>query len=272
MYKDVVSVIVRFHDVSKLALLERSIQSLHAQVGVAVQPIVVAQRFAAGQLDALQVAVHRQWYFTGQPEPEILNLDDGGSHDARSDLLNLGIRRHQELGNRYLAFLDYDDLMYTHAYATLIEALNASGAAIAFASVEVASVISLKDYEFVYGLSRPYKGRNKLDLVRNNFCPLHSYLLDTTALPPEELYFRGDLCRLEDYDFLLRVAGCNPCDFSKLDVSIGLYMMRTDGTNSTPLGEGPVAKREKGNHWKDSAARLSALRSKYEIKFFACDL
>ncbi|HVI57339.1 MAG TPA: hypothetical protein VM619_00490 [Luteimonas sp.] len=271
MYKDVVSVIVRFHDVGKLALLERSIQSLHAQAGVMLQPIVVAQRFSARDLEVLRAAVRRQWFFSGLPEPEILNLDDGSSHDARSDLLNLGIRRHRELGNRYLAFLDYDDVMYTHAYATLIEALDTSGAAIAFASVEVANVVSLKDYEFVYGLSRPYKGRNKIDLVRDNFCPLHSYLLDTSALQPEDLYFRADLCRLEDYDFLLRVAGRNPCDFSKLGTSIGLYMMRTDGTNSTPLGEGPVGRRETGSHWKDSAARLSALRSSYEIKFFASD-
>lgn len=271
MYEDLVSVIVRFHDIGKLALLERSIQSLHAQVGVRVQPIVVAQRFAGADLDALRAAVHRQWFFSGQPVPEIINLVDGSTHDARSDLLNFGVERHLALGNRYLAFLDYDDVMYTHAYATLAGALQSSGAAIAFASVEVANVVSLKDYEFVYALSKPYKGRNKMDLLRNNFCPLHSYLLDTRKLQPEELHFNGDLNRLEDYDFLLRVAGRNPCDFSKLGTNIGLYMMRTDYSNSTPVGEGPVTERETGSHWKDSAARLAAARSSYEIKFYASD-
>ncbi|QOW24165.1 hypothetical protein INQ43_10700 [Lysobacter sp. H23M47] len=262
---------MRFHDVSKLMLLERAIQSLHAQVGVVLQPIIVTQRFTMPELEILQAAVRRQWYFSNLPTPQILNLDDGSAHDARSDLLNMGVQCHLQLGNRYLGFLDYDDVMYTHAYRTLVGALNASGAALAFATVEVANVVSLKDYEFVYGLTKPYRGRNKLDLIKENFCPLHSYLLDCSRLNPEELYFRADLNRLEDYDFLLRVAGSNPCDFSKLGTSVGLYVMRSDGTNSTPHGDGPVTLREQGTHWKDSAARLGALRSTYEVRFFACD-
>lgn len=271
MQDQVVSVIVRFHDIARLGLLERAIQSLHAQTGICVQPIVVAQRFTAPEMEAMTAAVDRQWFFDEHRPPVVLNLDEGGDHDARSDLLNLGIERHLQLGNRYLAFLDYDDIMYSHAYRTLAGALEASGAAIAFATVEVARVVALRDYEFVYELSKPYKGRNKSDLIAHNFCPLHSYLLDTSRLQPGELYFRSELTRLEDYDFLLRVAGRNPCDFSKLPTSIGLYIMRNDGTNSTPQGEGPVTEREVGTQWKDSAALLSTLRAGYEIRFFASD-
>lgn len=271
MRDQVVSVIVRFHDIARLGLLERAIQSLHAQSGMRVQPIVVAQRFSASEMVALLAAVDRQWFFDEHPSPVLLNLDDGRDNDARSDLLNLGIERHLKLGNRYLAFLDYDDIMYSHAYRTLAEALEASGAAVAFATVEVARVVALQDYEFVYELSKPYKGRNKIDLVANNFCPLHSYFLDTSRLQPEELYFRPELTRLEDYDFLLRVAGRNPCDFSKLNTTIGLYVMRNDGTNSTPHGYGPVTERETGAQWKESAALLAKLRAGYEIRFFASD-
>jgi hypothetical protein len=271
MYNNVVSVVVRFHDISRVSLLERAIQSLHAQVGAKVQPIIVTQRFSVEDLRLLETSIRRQWYFSDQPQPEILNFSDDGSYDARSDLLNAGIQRHLKLRNRYLAFLDYDDVMYTHAYATLMDALCTSGAAIAFATVEVANVVAFKDYEFVYALSKPYKGKDKFDLIKDNFCPLHSYLLDTSKLQAEELYFRSDLNRLEDYDFLLRVAGRHPCDFSKLSTSVGLYVMRTDGTNSTPHGVGSVAERETGDHWKNSTKRLTELRSSYEIKFFACD-
>lgn len=270
-FKEVVSTIVRFHDVTRIALLERAIQSLHGQTGAKVQPIIVLQRFSEEAAAVVRDAVSRQWFFTDQPVPEIINCAGDGSQDMRSALLNRGVERHLKLKNRYLAFLDYDDVMYSHAYRILVEALQSSGAAIAFASVEVARVVSLKDYEFVYELSKPYRGKNKLDLMKDNFCPLHSYLIDTSRVEARELRFREELSRLEDYDFLLRVAGRNPCDFSSLDKNIGLYILRTDGTNSTPNGEGSVTERESGDDWKTSTSRLSALRSSYEVRFFASD-
>jgi len=271
MAKECVTTVIRFHDIEKVALLERAIQSLHAQADVLVQPVIVAQRFTLDQMRQLDAAVRRQWYFDGLPEPQILNFTDPGDFDARSMLLNHGIARHLELDNRYLAFLDYDDLLYTHAYRTLTKALRSSGAVIAFATVELAKVISLKDYEFVYSLSTPYTGRNKIDLIKDNFCPLHSYVVDTSKLRPDELYFQKELVRVEDYDFLLRIAGRHPCDFSNIGTRIGLYMMRTDGTNSTPGGMGSVTERETGTAWKDSINRLNGLRPEYEIKFFASD-
>jgi hypothetical protein len=267
----VVSVIIRIHDISGLPRLERAVQSLHAQDGVRVQPIVVAQRLPEADLDTMRRAIVRQWFFDGLPDPVVIGFDDGGTGDARSALMNAGIQEHLRIGNRYLGFLDHDDLMYTHAYRVLTDALRASGTAIAFASVELADVVPLADYEFVVGMSNPYRGANKLDLIRDNFCPLHSYLLDTTRVDPELLYFNQDLVRVEDYDFLLRVAGRYPCDFTSLSTKIGLYFRRADGSNSTPLGIGPVTAREPGDEWKNSLATLNRLRAEYPVHFFASD-
>jgi hypothetical protein len=266
-----VSVVIRIHDVGGLPRLERAIQSLHAQDGVRAQPIVVAQRLPQLDLEAIRVAVGRQWFFEGLPEPIFINLEDGGSGDARSTLMNLGIEEHLRSGNRYLGFLDHDDLLYSHAYRVLTDRLAKSGAAIAFASVEVADVIPLADYEFVFGMNNPYRGRNKMDLIRDNFCPLHSYLVDTSRVDSELLSFNPGLVRVEDYDFLLRVAGRYPCDFQSLDTKIGLYFRRADGSNSTPLGVGPVTAREPGNEWKQSLAKLNRLRAEYPVQFFASD-
>jgi len=269
--REVVSAVVRFHDPAALAKLERAIQSLHAQTGVQVQPIVVTQRFDQRNFEKTREAVRRQWFFDWLPEPVVVNYEDGGSADARSALMNLGIDRHRDLGNRFLGFLDYDDLLYSHAYHVLMRPLLESDVAVAFASVEMGHAVGLYDYDFVYDMSYPFQGKNKLDLVRDNFCPLHSYLVDCAKVPAQELYFRDELSRVEDYDFLLRVAGPNPCDFSAIGRRIGVYLMRADDSNSTPRHDGSAADLEKLSIWQGNRERLDRLRSGYRIRFFASD-
>lgn len=268
---EVVSAIVRFHDPAGLAKLERAIQSLHAQNGAVVQPIVVTQRFDKRAFQRTRDAVLRQWFFDWLPEPLVENFEDGGEGDARSALMNLGIERHRSLGNRFLAFLDYDDLLYSHAYRTLMRPLLNSDVAVAFASVEMGHAVGLHDYDFVYDMSYPFLGRNKIDLVRDNFCPLHSYLVDCAKVKARELYFRSELSRVEDYDFLLRVAGPSPCDFSGIGRRIGVYLMRSDDSNSTPSHDGSAADLEKQSVWKRNRDSLDRLRSGYPVQFFASD-
>jgi len=266
-----VGTVMRLHDPECIPKLELALQSLHGQVGVRVQPIVVTQRFDDAALAAVQSAVERQWFGSARPKPVVINVRDGDSGDIRSKLMNEGIRSSLATGNRFLAFLDYDDLLYSHAYKILARPLVEGAAAISFARVEVARAVALHDYDFIHRLDNPYLGQNKLDLLRDNFCPLHSYLVDTSKVPHSELYFRQDLNRLEDYDFLLRVAGRYPCDFSHLNVNIGLYIMRSNGSNSTPIGNGTFSDLEKVRFWTQNRQRLSVLRASYEVRFFASD-
>jgi len=268
---DVVSVIVRFHDIRELPKLERAIQSLHAQTDAVIQPIVVTQRFNSSDIEATSRAVARQWFFDWLPAASVVNYSDEGMGDARSDLMNLGIQRHLKLGNRFLAFLDYDDILYTHAYKILKRPLLETQVAVSFAGIEMAHAVGMRDYDFIYDMSYPFVGKNKMDLVKDNFCPLHSYLIDCSKIDPGELYFRSELNRVEDYDFLLRVAGPNPCDFSALGCRIGIYIIRSDHSNSTPSNNGSEEDREKQKVWKRNRDRLDALRSTYQVKLFASD-
>lgn len=214
--KDAVSTILRMHDPRALGNLSRALQSLHAQVEMCVSPIVVTQRFTRAEFEAVRATVEREWFFSWQAHPVLINYE-GSLPDARSALLNVGLRRHAELQNRYVAFLDYDDFLYSDAYKHLSARLRHTDSVIAFGGIELVKVVPLHDYDFVYEVSHPFTGKNKLDLIRDNFCPLHSYLIDTTKVSPEELYFREELTRVEDYDFLLRLAGRYPCDFSNLE-------------------------------------------------------
>ncbi len=269
---EVVSAIVRFHDPAGMARLERAIQSLHSQTDILVQPIVVTQGLDGSDLAEVRERVNRQWFFEWMPSPVVLSHPDRSGRDIRSDLINLGIEEHQRRSNRYLAFLDYDDLLYTHAYKTLTESLSATAAAVAFAGMEMAHAVGLKDYDFIYEMSKPFKGKNKLDLVHENFAPLHSYMVDCTKVSAQELRFRSELSRVEDYDFLLRVAGPNPCDFSKMSVCIGAYLQRSDDSNTTPKGVDTPEDKIKQDAWKANRDILNSLRSTYEIKLFASDL
>lgn len=268
---ETISTIVRFHDTDMLPALERAVQSLQGQVGVKVQPIIVTQRLGEEAFNIAVSAVKRQWFFRGLAEPQFINFQDGGSGDARTKLLNTGIRTHHELGNRYLAFLDHDDVLYTHAYSQLQSCLASSDVAFAFAMIERAKTIPLHDYDFTYQMDRPFRGASKLDLLKENFSPIHSYMVDTSKVLDSELSFNESLTRLEDYEFLLRVAARYPCDFSLMKRVIGLYCMRVDERNSTPLGSGSKLDVDKEREWDLQRRLLATLRSKFEIKFFASD-
>lgn len=269
--KDVVSTIVRFHDLKMIRSLERAVQSLQGQMGVCVQPIVITQRMDDDHHRQVIEAVKRQWFFSDLAEPLFISFHDGKQDDARTRLLNAGVDAHWQTGNRYLGFLDCDDVLYSHAYSTLRERLNSSSAAFAFATVERAKVVPLHDYDFIYAMDRPFRGDNKLQMLKDNFSPIHSYLLDTSKLTEGELRFNEELSRLEDYEFLLRVASKYPCDFSMTKRSIGLYVFRSDGRNSTSQGLGTAADLEKEIEWKRQRGLLESLRSKYEVKFYASD-
>lgn len=271
MDKFKVSVITRFHDIKYIKYLERAIQSLHGQTNVQVMPVIVLQGFSQDELNSVMDMLNSNWFFPEHLEPQIVNFRCDKGVDVRSHLLNEGIKEHLSSKNRFLAFLDYDDVLYSHAYDLLAQTLDCSGSAIGFATVEVANVIPFYDYDFVYEMTTPYVGENKLDLLKENFCPLHSYLLDTDKLDPSELFFREDLNRVEDYEFLLRIAGKNSCNFKNLGKKIGCYFMRSNGTNTTPDFGEPEKDSDKLKIWKDCVEKLNKYKAEVEVKFFASD-
>jgi len=266
-----VSCVVRFHDISCIDYLERALHSLHSQVDVAVKPIIVLQRFSVDEQKDIEALVERNWYFSCHQQPSIINFQDDLPKDARSKLMNLGIECHLESGNEYLAFLDYDDFLYSQAYKTLVETLENKVAVIAFATVELAKVVPMVGHDFMFEMSKPFVGSNKLDLLRDNFCPLHSYVINTDRISKEFLFFREEMSRVEDYEFLIRVAGNHPCDFTNLDTSIGCYVMRSDGSNTTPKRDGSDDDKEKVGVWKQNVNLLNKLKTETEVKLFASD-
>ncbi len=233
---DMIDTIVRFHDVRRLAELKRCVFSLVGQTYQPVRIVLVLQRFTGEQIEAVEEALAPLLEGRDTPRLSIVNLTEPEPADARSVLLNLGIQNAQ---GKYLAFLDYDDVLYPEAYAMMIGRLKETGAAIAFAKVRVMRVDVYN--EFLYTKEQvvpPFSGSDLLDLFHNNYCPLHSYVIDRSQIPSEMLTFMTAMTLEEDYELLLRICATFPSDFTLIGTTIGDYYYKTDGSNTVPVSGG----------------------------------
>jgi len=231
-----IDTVVRFHDPRRLAELKRCVFSLAGQTYRPLRIVVVLQRFRAHDVDAVEQALAPLLDGHDAPQLAVVNLTDPEPADARSVLLNIGV---QSATGRYLAFLDYDDVLYPEAYEMMIGRLKDTGAAIAFAKVRVMRVDVYQ--QFFYTRERvipPFSGADLLDLFHNNFCPLHSYVIDRSQVPPDMLNFVTTMTMEEDYDVLLRICAAFVSDFTLIETDIGDYYYKTDGSNTVPVSGG----------------------------------
>lgn len=231
-----IDTVVRFHDLRRLAELKRCVFSLVGQTYRPLRIVLALQRFRGEEIDAVEQAMAPFIEGRDAPQLAIVNLTDPEPADARSVLLNLGV---QNATGKYIAFLDYDDVLYPEAYEMMIGRLKDTGAAIAFAKVRVMRVDVYN--EFFYTKERvnpPFSGADLLDLFHNNFCPLHSYVIDRSQLPADMLSFVTTLTMEEDYDVLLRICGTFLSDFALIETDIGDYYYKTDGSNTVPVSGG----------------------------------
>lgn len=223
------SVIIRFHQKERLGFLEEAIFSLAIQDWHDLEVMVVIQN-GTDELRHTVVDIINRQPWPRQPVYKILLVPIAQGVDGRSTLMNQGIANAR---GRYLAFLDDDDFVYQHGYATLIEQLVAGGRVIAVGGCRRANIQREGDHWFVKSKDDFFSwGRSRLDLFRENFVPIHSYVIDRSRLDSFELYFDDACPPLEDYDFLLRLFDTVEPDFSQLDVPVCEYRIRLDGSNS----------------------------------------
>lgn len=226
-------IIVRFHDPSRIRELDRALFALANQFHRPTSVNIVTQRFSAEQLRAVESCLNAYRLLPDPISVHLSNYENSYPADARSALLNLGIRASS--GGRYLAFLDYDDVIYPEAYALLINQLRSGDAAISFGGI-VCKHCQVSDFAIVVtSRENRFQGRTLLDLFQANFCPLHSFVIDKSRVSIDDLYFNESLNRAEDYDFLLRLCAKYRSDFSLVATIIGDYYFKNDGSNTTAL-------------------------------------
>lgn len=196
-----ISVITRFHDIKGLRQLDEMLFSLVGQDGVSLKSLILGQSIdekALAQIDSLCGRYKK------------LGLDVrffnqkfvGGELDRRSELLNRGLAL---IDTQYVAFLDFDDVVYPSCYSRLIRRLKATNCAIAFAGVVRADRFTTGGGPYTVSKSRMYAGLPKARFFIDNQYPIHSYVVDMSSIDRKDLYFDDGVCRNEDYGFLYRI-------------------------------------------------------------------
>jgi Glycosyl transferase family 2 len=250
-----IDVVVRFHDVRRLAELDRAVFSLVTQRYRPMHVLLAVQRFAAEEIASTRAALAPLLSIDDAPTVTILNWDQREPQDARSALINLGI---QAARGRYLAFLDYDDVLYPEAYEMLICRLRKTGAAIAFGGISVRDVQVFDAYLRTMNRTFPFSGTGLLDLFSGNFCPIHSFVIDRSRIAVQHLFFEPLMTKNEDYDFLIRVCAQYPADFSLVKTYIGAYNTKTDGSNTILTESSSTATRF--GSWRDAESFIEGRR------------
>jgi glycosyltransferase involved in cell wall biosynthesis len=223
------SVVLRSNSARRLAFLDLALASVTDQGWPQIEVLVMLQSPSPAFADGVEALLKR---IAGRPGLTCRAIPvpiDGGC-DGRARLLNAGV---EAASGRYLAFLDDDDVVYPGGYAVLIgqlrsnpdAALAAGGCMLADAEVvgESVRVRSARPGPFGWG-------RSKLDLMSENFIPIHSFVLDRDRCDGNSLVFRDEAIPLEDYDFLLRFARDHGFDLTQASIPVCEYRLHAGNT------------------------------------------
>lgn len=222
----IISIIIRTMP-GREKFLDKCLFVLTGQTYNNMQPIVVVQKLK--EEDSLEeikkiISVWKN-YFTNN----IVLLSHTSERDARSKSLNLGIDKAE---GQYLAFLDDDDKLYPHHYSLLIKKLKETNYGWCYSDVVLAKY---NQFGQLIARTLPFKreGYSFLKHLCGNFIPIHSFVIDRHRVK-DIGKIDESLDRIEDYDFLLRLAFKNePLYVENISSE---YCVRSDGSNTTVLG------------------------------------
>lgn len=255
---DMVSTILRFHDSENLSMLDQALFSLANQTYRNVQAIVVIQNGSESLAGRVSELIQLQTFamstrngYTSLPlhsNSRTLCAMEVGRHrvisvrvpaqlDGRAILLNEGLNYAQ---GRFLGFLDYDDVLYEDAYEVLVGRLNDYAFPVAVGGCRKAYLSTQSDGRFYIESKESFlpsgdTPKSKIDLLVDNFIPIHSFLLDRYRIDQSELAFVEGMNCLEDYELLLRLISKYDFDFQLLYHPVCEYRIRLDGSNTTPF-------------------------------------
>ncbi len=229
-----VDTIIRMHDVCLVQECDRALFSIYHQTYALVRPIIVTQGFDGESLQKVKALATRYDWETKGAGIIILNVPNSGGKDIRSRLLNAGL---DAATGRFLSVLDSDDYLYGTAIQWLVSNLQNGKYAIAFGDIALKNISIVAEAPFTFSRETGvYKGDGLKDLMNENFCPIHSFVMDRSAIASADLFFEESIARLEDYDFLIRICSQYPANFSSRTKVVGVYNWKADGSNSTLVG------------------------------------
>lgn len=230
--ENTLSVIIRSHKEERLSLLDETLFSLAIQYWEDIEIIIALQNGTEDFKNKVIKLIEKQ-PFHHNSKFQVITVNIPPNFDGRSSLLNHGINCAK---GRYIAFLDDDDFVYQHCYQTLITQLRTSTYPIVIGGCRTAQIKDEFGNSYIEKKENPFNwGNSKLDLITDNFIPIHSYVIDRTRIAQTDFYFDENFSLLEDYEFLLRLASKYEFDFTVFNNIVCEYRLHSD--NSLPFSE-----------------------------------
>lgn len=221
-----ITTIVRFHKSAKQAELINALYVLYAMADCQVTPLIAAQDLTEQQISDLKKAL-TQFKFPPSSEPVIdLYRSENGHEDLRSKMLNQSLKK---VNTKYVAFLDFDDLLLPCAYSALINRLQSTGKAVTFG--RVFSTLYRSADELLLNRKKEYEfGNSYEDYINNNFAPIHSLVIDLEKVDLTSIHFHEQHKYMEDYYLMLQVISKENTDWESLNQNlyIGDYVHSLD--------------------------------------------
>jgi lipopolysaccharide biosynthesis protein len=260
-----VTTIVRVHNGENFKMIKNALLCLLGMQGCVVQPLIAAQDLNELQKNELNEIINNYpWDISNKPILKFFE-SDSKNKDLRSKMLNESLK---EVKNRYIAFLDYDDLLFSTAYEWLLKRLYVSNKAIAFGRVYVAQYdnhlqrILLREKTYEYGGTY----REFLDI---NHAPIHSIMLDLSKLDISKIKYYDNQIYLEDYFLTLQLVKENNTDWEglKQNYYLGDYIHNKD--NSQTLAITSLEEKQKiinSKNYIKSEKRICKLKKSIKIR------
>lgn len=261
---DKVSTIIRFHRGGNATLLENAIFSLLAQTGCYVQPCLAIQDMSDEEVAQLEAWLAELPWSEGYQPVIRRYASTPNNPDLRSLMLNDTLK---SVGSGYAAFLDYDDILFPHAYRTLLERVKASGKNASFARVYSTTVDAangrILKREKIYNFGSTYD-----EFLLRNLTPLHSILLNLDRIDLNSISYFDDMKYMEDYYLTLQLFTPASTDWASLkgDEFIGDYIHRQgDDSNTLAITDSDkINSLLKDEHYCLCEARICALRQRLQ--------
>jgi hypothetical protein len=261
---NVVTTIIRFHKSGSITVLENALYSLLAQVDCDVQPIIAVQDLTAEMLTELSTMLSTIPF---KAECTV-KIKEYYSDDSCPDLRSLMLNQELRLANtRYVAFLDYDDILFPHAYHWLLGRLKKTGKNASFGliytTISNLSEQKIKQRTVVYDYGKSFS-----DFFYGNHTPIHGFMLDISKIRVQEIEFFKCMKYNEDYYLTLQVFTEKDTDWESLHHRqfIGDYYHYEDNTQTLANLSHERNQLIKSGEYIDSELKIDLLKNKIAAK------
>ncbi len=217
-----VTTIVRYHQAGNLSLLQNALLSLAAMKNCRVIPLIAAQNLDPSRTREVERLLQSiPWPSDVRPRLHHYRSTDKNS-DLRARMLTESLKL---VNTKYAAFLDYDDLVFAHAYEWMIGRLIKTGKAVTFGRV-YSTRHCVDSGRFWHRQKEFVEGRDYEQFLQLNHAPLHSIMFDISQLDLEYLEYHDEQCYLEDYFLTLQLISSENTDWLSLNENyyVGDYL------------------------------------------------